>query len=193
MATDDQQTRIGGDIGDNASTTPAANVSAVKANANTAAFEEMFTAFKKKSEEQEKLIGSLAKQVETLTARTRAVIPRGATKVRRRRLDFATPLDRPETTPAAARKNSENLTPLVRETEDNEREQDNLDLSNQSGNSDEDVDVHPRRTRSRPDTILRSRTHDRRRRKYLLGGTGEAIRGASPNHPQQTQTSSENC
>ncbi|KAF3570171.1 hypothetical protein F2Q69_00059646 [Brassica cretica] len=76
------------DINDNIGTTPAENVSAVNANAKT-------TAFKMKSREQEKLIGSLAKQVETLTARTRAVLPRGTTKVRGRRLDFATPLDRP--------------------------------------------------------------------------------------------------
>ncbi|KAF2588637.1 hypothetical protein F2Q70_00039289 [Brassica cretica] len=95
MATDNQQTLVDGDINDNIGTTPAENVSAVNANAKTAAFEEMFTAFKMKSREQEKLIGSLAKQVETLTARTRAVLPRGTTKVRGRRLDFATPLDRP--------------------------------------------------------------------------------------------------
>ncbi|KAF3501061.1 hypothetical protein F2Q69_00043515 [Brassica cretica] len=64
MATDDQQTRVNGDINnDNVGTTPAANVSAVNANANTAAFEEMFTTFKKKSEEHEKLTGFLAKQV----------------------------------------------------------------------------------------------------------------------------------
>ncbi|KAF3493266.1 hypothetical protein DY000_02053195 [Brassica cretica] len=68
---------------------------AVNANANTAALEEMLTTFKKKPEELEKLIGSLAKQNETQTARTKAVIPRGATKLRGRRLDFATSLDRP--------------------------------------------------------------------------------------------------
>ena len=58
MATDNPQTHIDGDINDNENvgTTPAVNVSAVNANANTAAFEEMFTAFKKKLEDQEKLI-----------------------------------------------------------------------------------------------------------------------------------------
>ena len=95
METHDQQTRADGNINDNVSTTPAANVSAVNANANTAAFEEMLTTLKKKPEELEKLIGSLAKQNETQTARTRVVLPRGATKLHGRRLDFATSLDIP--------------------------------------------------------------------------------------------------
>ena len=49
MATDNKQTRVNGDINDNVGPTPAVNVSAVNANANTTVFEEMFTAFKKKS------------------------------------------------------------------------------------------------------------------------------------------------
>nr|VDC96627.1 unnamed protein product [Brassica oleracea] len=162
MSTDNLQTRVDGDISDNIGTTLAVNVSAVNANANTVAFKKMFTTFKKKSEEHEKLIGSLAKHVKTLMARTRAVLPLGATKLRGRRLDFATPPDRPgktqdnptaenldKTTPAVTWKNLENLPPTERETEDNEREQFDLDPSNQSDNSDEDVDVHLRRTRSR--------------------------------------------
>ncbi|KAF2573694.1 hypothetical protein F2Q70_00004780 [Brassica cretica] len=58
MATDNPQTHIDGDINDNENvgTTPVVNVSVVNANANTAAFEEMFTAFKKKLEDHEKLI-----------------------------------------------------------------------------------------------------------------------------------------
>ncbi|KAF3551819.1 hypothetical protein DY000_02007983 [Brassica cretica] len=162
MSTDNLQTRVDGEISDNVGTTLAANVSAVNAKANTVTFEKMFTTFKKKSEEHEKLIGSLAKHVKTLKAKTRAVLPLKATKLRGRRLDFATPLDRPEntqdnptaenldeTTPAVTWKNLENLPPPERETEDNEREQFDLDPSNQSDNSDEDVDVHPRRTRRR--------------------------------------------
>ena len=98
MSADDlnnQQTRDGNTADDNVEYTSAANVTAV--NVNTAAFKEvqkMFSSFEKKSPERDKAMSSLAKQVENLTARTTAVLPRGTTRVRGRRLNFATPSDR---------------------------------------------------------------------------------------------------
>ena len=82
MSVDDlnnQQTRDGTAANDNVEKTPATNVTPVNADANTAAFEEvkkMFSNFEKTSAEQDKVMSSLAKQVEGLTARTRAVLPR---------------------------------------------------------------------------------------------------------------------
>ena len=130
MSADDlnnQQTRDGDAVDDNVASTPAANVTAV--NLNTAAFEEvqkMFPNFEKKSEEKDKVMSFLAKQFETLTARKRAVLSCGTTKIRGIRLDFETPLDRSgntqgkpsgknpdEITPAPARKTRE-IFPLSR-------------------------------------------------------------------------------
>ncbi|KAF2601788.1 hypothetical protein F2Q70_00027937 [Brassica cretica] len=112
--------------------TPAAGVSAANAPANAAVLEE-----------------------------TKAIRPHGTTKVCGKRLDFATPLDRP----GAAREqpsgqnpsekshiekgNPESPPPPAKDSEDNEVERVALDPIDVSNDTDEDVDRHPRRTRSR--------------------------------------------
>ncbi|KAF2561934.1 hypothetical protein F2Q70_00017495 [Brassica cretica] len=107
-------------------------------------------------------MSSLAKQVENLTERTRAVLRCGTTLIRGRRLDFATPLDRSgntqgktsgqnpyETTPSPTRKNPGDLPPMVEDEEEGEFERVDVDSSSQSEPTNEDADVHPRRTKSR--------------------------------------------
>ncbi|KAF3521929.1 hypothetical protein F2Q69_00048341 [Brassica cretica] len=128
--TDNVHTPLNGGSGTDLHT-PAADVSAVNAAA-LEEFKKMFATYEKRSEEQDKLVSTLTKQVETLTARTRTIRPRGTTK--------KSPVERG---------NSESPPPPAKASEDNGVEQVDLYPSDVSNNIDEDADRHPRRTRCR--------------------------------------------
>ncbi|KAF2572747.1 hypothetical protein F2Q70_00003759 [Brassica cretica] len=86
----DPQTHDGTPVDANADKTPAGNVSTVTADtAILDQMKEMLASAQKKSDEQGKLVASLAKQVETLMAKARTTRARSG-----RRLDFETPGNR---------------------------------------------------------------------------------------------------
>ncbi|KAF3549682.1 hypothetical protein DY000_02010127 [Brassica cretica] len=115
------------------------------------AMKEMFASAQKKSDEQGKLVASLAKQVETLTVKARSKAPRGTTRARSgRRLDFETPGNRAahadkassgqnpdETLQPGAQPTAENLPPPTESNKGEEIERINLDISDQSDHSDD--------------------------------------------------------
>ncbi|KAF3499015.1 hypothetical protein F2Q69_00042927 [Brassica cretica] len=170
---------------------------------------EMFASAQKKTEEQRKLVASLAKQVETLTGKAGSKSPRGTTRARScRRLDFETPGNRAayadkassgqnpdEMLQPGAQPTTKNLPPPTGSNEGEEIERIDLDISDQSEHSDDGADIHPRRTPSqsaRQDASF-EKTHDRGRGKPLLGRTGGAGREAGQDPPRPTQTSSQGC
>uniref|UniRef100_A0A0D3E6Z4 Retrotransposon gag domain-containing protein n=1 Tax=Brassica oleracea var. oleracea TaxID=109376 RepID=A0A0D3E6Z4_BRAOL len=147
----DKQTDDGISVDANAERTPAGNVSTVTTNAVTLnQMKVMFASAQKKSDEQGKLVASLAKQVETLTAKAKIKNPRGATRARSgRRLDFETPSDRAtrvdkdssgqnpdETVPPGAQPTAENLPPPAGSNEGGDFERIDLDIRDQSDHSD---------------------------------------------------------
>ncbi|KAF3507846.1 hypothetical protein F2Q69_00004320 [Brassica cretica] len=128
----DPQTHDGTPVDANADKTPAGNVSTVTADtAILDQMKEMFASAQKKSDEQGKLVASLAKQVETLTAKARSKAPRRTTRARR-----------------GAELTAENLPPPTGSNEGEEIERIDLDISDQSDHSDDGADIHPRRTQS---------------------------------------------
>ncbi|KAF3601239.1 hypothetical protein F2Q69_00035647 [Brassica cretica] len=159
----DPQTHDGTPVDANADKTLSGNVSTVTTDAAILdQMKEMFASAQKKTDEQGKLVASLAKQVETLTTKAGNKAPRGTTRARSgRRLDFETPGNRaahadkassgqnPDgTLQPGAQPTAENLPPLTGSNEGEEIERIDLDISDQSEHWDDGADIHPRRTRS---------------------------------------------
>ncbi|KAF2541379.1 hypothetical protein F2Q68_00032206 [Brassica cretica] len=157
----DPQTHDGTPVDANADKTLAGNVSTVTTDAAILdQMKEMFASAQKKTDEQRKLVASLAKQVETLTAKAGSKAPRGTTRARSgRRLDFETLGNRAAHTDKAssgqnpdgtlqpgAQPTAENLPPLTGSNEGEEIERIDLDISDQSEHSNDGADIHPRRT-----------------------------------------------
>ncbi|KAF3504405.1 hypothetical protein F2Q69_00043259 [Brassica cretica] len=146
----DKKTHDGTSVNANTDRTPAGNVSMVTTNAVILdQMKEMFASAQKKSDEQGKLVASLTKQVETLTAKAKSKNPRGATRARSgRRLNFETPSDRTtradkDTVPPGAQPTAEKLPPPAGCNEGGVIERIEMDISDQSDHSDRGADVHP--------------------------------------------------
>ncbi|KAF3611995.1 hypothetical protein DY000_02049069 [Brassica cretica] len=177
-----KQTHDGTSNDANADRTPAGNVSTVTTNAVILdQMKEMFASAQKKSDEQGKLVASLAKHVENLTAKAKNKDSSGQNP--------------DETVPPGAQPTAENLPPPAGRNEGGDFERIDLDISDQSDHSDGGADVHPRRTRSqsaRQGCVVR-KAHDIGRRKLLLGRAGRTGRESGSDPPQPMPTGSQGC
>ncbi|KAG5384535.1 hypothetical protein IGI04_036005 [Brassica rapa subsp. trilocularis] len=139
---DNVQTPLNGGSGTDLHT-PVADVSAANAQANAATpeeFKKMFATYEKRPEEQDKLVNTLTKQL-SVPAEPPKSAGKGSTSPPHSIEQDSRGNDLPE--------NPENLPPPAKDLEDNETEHIDLDPSDVSNDTDEDVDRHPRRTRSR--------------------------------------------
>ncbi|KAF3565197.1 hypothetical protein DY000_02013681 [Brassica cretica] len=190
----DEQTHDGISVNTNANRTPAGNVSTVTTNAVILdQMKEMFASAQKKSDEQGKLVASLTKQVETLTAKAKSKNPRGDT-----RADKDSSGQNPdETVPPGAQPTGENLPPPTGSNEGGDFERIDLDISDHSDGGPlcrtrrcpSEKNAKPFRSAGR---VVR-KAHDRGRRKPLLGRAGRTGRESGSDPPQPSPTSSQGC